>query len=81
MADQITSVQQNTDGSFVFGFVFDNGAGVTANTYVTLPPPAAGAAAYTTATAEAAVLPLALAHKTAWMTALGSVNVIGTVTL
>ena len=29
MADKVVSMQQNSDGSFDFGFLFDNGAGIT----------------------------------------------------
>src|SRR5665213_2248762 len=37
MADKIVSMQNNGDGSFDFGFLFDNGAGVTGETNVHVP--------------------------------------------
>ena len=39
MADKIVSMQQNSDGSFDFGFLFDNGAGITGETDVHVPAP------------------------------------------
>ena len=32
MADKITTMQSNSDGSYDFGFLFDNGAGITGET-------------------------------------------------
>jgi hypothetical protein len=32
MADKVVSMQQNSDGSFDFSFLFDNGAGITGET-------------------------------------------------
>lgn len=36
MSDKITSCQQNSDGSFTFNFVLDNGGGVTITDSVTI---------------------------------------------
>src|SRR5665213_2004295 len=46
MADKIVSMQQNGDGSFDFGVLFDNGAGVTGETNVHVPAPVATPAVY-----------------------------------
>ena len=39
MADKVVSMQQNSDGSFDFSFLFDNGAGITGETDVHVPAP------------------------------------------
>ena len=39
MADRITTMQSNSDGSYDFGFLFDNGAGITGETDVHVPAP------------------------------------------
>jgi hypothetical protein len=46
MADKIVSMQQNSDGSFDFGFLFDNGAGITGETDVHVPAPVGTPAVY-----------------------------------
>ena len=47
MADKVVSMQQNSDGSFDFGFLFDNGAGITGETDVHVPAPQGTPAVYT----------------------------------
>lgn len=97
MADQITSVIQNPDGSYSFGFIFDNGAGATGNTWVFLPPPqgtsavlddngtvitpAVAAIPYNLITAKAAVLQIAAAQKSTWISQLGQTQITGNVTI
>ena len=39
MADKITTMQSNSDGSYDFGFLFDGGNGVTGATSVHVPAP------------------------------------------
>ena len=46
MADKIVSMQQNGDGSFDFGVLFDNGAGITGETDVHVPAPVGTPAVY-----------------------------------
>ena len=46
MADKVVSMQQNGDGSFDFGFLFDNGAGITGETDVHVPAPVGTPAVY-----------------------------------
>jgi len=97
MTDKITSVQQNQDGSFTFGFLFDAGNGVTGSTNCVLPAPqgtpavtdetgaiitpAVDAVPYTLETAKTAVLSIASEQKANWINTLGSTNVVGEVTL
>ena len=47
MADKVVSMQQNSDGSFDFGFLFDNGAGITGETDVHVPAPQGTPAVHT----------------------------------
>ena len=90
MSDQITSAKPNADGSWTFGFSFDNGSGVTGTTNIMLPAPQPttdgngniiAAVPYTDITAKAAVLPLALAVKNNWLAAMAANNIVGPVTL
>ena len=46
MADKVVSMQSNSDGSFDFGFLFDNGAGITGETDVHVPAPVGTPAVY-----------------------------------
>jgi hypothetical protein len=46
MADKVVSMQQNSDGSLDFGFLFDNGAGITGETDVHVPAPVGTPAVY-----------------------------------
>ena len=46
MADKVVSMQQNSDGSFDFSFLFDNGAGITGETDVHVPAPQGTPAVY-----------------------------------
>ena len=46
MADKVVSMQQNSDGSFDFGFLFDNGSGITGETDVHVPAPQGTPAVY-----------------------------------
>jgi hypothetical protein len=46
MADLINSVLANSDGSYVFNFTFDNGAGILGNTNIVLPAPQGTPAVY-----------------------------------
>jgi hypothetical protein len=46
MADKVVSMQQNSDGSFDFGFLFDGGNGVTGETDVHVPAPTGTPAVY-----------------------------------
>ena len=46
MADKVVSMQQNSDGSFDFGLLFDNGAGITGETNVHVPVPTSTPAVY-----------------------------------
>lgn len=46
MSDKIVSMQSNSDGSFDFGFLFDNGAGITGETDVHVPAPVGTPAVY-----------------------------------
>jgi len=39
MSDQITAVQANADGSYVFSFLFDSGTGITGSCSISLPAP------------------------------------------
>ncbi len=48
MADKIVSMQSNSDGSYDFGFLFDNGAGITGETDVHVPAPTGTPAVYAT---------------------------------
>ena len=90
MADQITSAMPNSDGSWTFGFTFDNGSGLLGNTLITLPVPTAtvdgsgnpvDAVPYTPETAKAAVLPIAKATKDNWLATFSTASIIGEVTL
>jgi hypothetical protein len=46
MADRIVSMQQNSNGSFDFGFLFDGGNGTTGETDVHVPAPIGTPAVY-----------------------------------
>jgi hypothetical protein len=46
MTDKIVSMQSNSDGSYDFGFLFDNGAGITGETNVHVPAPTGTPAVY-----------------------------------
>ena len=97
MADQITSITANSDLSYSFGFIFDNGNGIQGATVVNLPAPLPTPAVldgngnvvtpaippvpYTDAQARALVLPIASAQKAAWLTNLQASQIIGPVTL
>ena len=80
MADKITSVISNLDGSYTFGFDFDNGSGILGETYVQLPIPSNGIP-YTLETAKAAILPIATIQKAAWIAEIGDLNIVGNVIL
>ena len=90
MADKITSAMPNTDGSWTFGFTFDNGSGVLGTTSITLSAPTptvdgngnpVDAVPYTAETAKAPVLPIALATKNNWLATLSTASIIGDVAL
>ena len=76
MADQITQVVQNADGSWTFSFTFDNGAGVMTNTTIPVPPGVLSAA-----DAKVAALATAKSTKASWMQGLQNQSVIGAVSL
>jgi hypothetical protein len=46
MADKVVSMQSNSDGSFDFGILFDNGAGITGETDVHVLAPIGTPAVY-----------------------------------
>jgi hypothetical protein len=97
MADRITTMQSNSDGSYDFGFLFDGGNGITAATSVHVPAPmgtpavldpngnvitpAVAAVPYTAQTAAAASLPIAAAQKAVWLASVAGASVIGNVVL
>jgi hypothetical protein len=97
MADKIVSMQQNNDGSFDFGFLFDGGSGVTGEASVHVPAPtgtpattdadgnvvtpAIPAVPYTPQTAVAAALPIAGEQKANWLASVNAAQVIGDVVI
>lgn len=78
-ADQILSAVQNSDGSAVFQYQFDNGAGLTFKQPIFVPAPKSGS--YTIQQAQSASIPLAVSAKARWISSLQNQSILGPVTL
>jgi hypothetical protein len=90
-------MQQNNDGSFDFGFLFDGGSGVTGETSVHVPAPvgtpevvdvdgnvvtpAVPATPYTPQAAVQAALPIAGTQKDSWLASVNEAKIIGNVVI
>ena len=97
MADRITTMHGNSDGSYDFGFLFDGLNGITGATDVHVPAPtgtpsvldadgnvvtqAIPAMPYTPQAAVQAAVPIAAAQKANWLASVNAAQVIGNVVL